>query len=119
MLSCSVMSDSLRPRGLYSPDSSVLEILQARILEWVVISSSKGSSPPRDQTLIYCVPCIAGGFFYLLSHRETPINGVRGALKESEDRELEKPRKVRTKASSRASESRKGDEPSRLRPLVG
>ena len=113
------MLDSLRPHGLYSPDSSVLEILQARILEWVVISSSKGSSPPRDQTLIYCVPCIAGGFFYLLSHRETPINGVRGALKESEDRELEKPRKVRTKASSRASESRKGDEPSRLRPLVG
>ena len=39
---------------LYNPmdynltDSSVHGILQARILEWVAISSSKGSSPPRD-----------------------------------------------------------------------
>ena len=31
-------------------DSSVRGILQARILEWVVISFSRGSSPPRDQT---------------------------------------------------------------------
>ena len=32
----------------------------ARILEWVAILFSRGSSQPRDQTL---VPCIAGGFF--------------------------------------------------------
>ena len=32
--------------------SSVPGILQARILEWVAISSSKGSSWPRDQTHI-------------------------------------------------------------------
>ena len=39
--SCSVMSDSLRPCGLYSsPGSSVHGILQARILEWVAISFS-------------------------------------------------------------------------------
>ena len=31
-------------------------ISQARILEWVAISSSKGSSPPRDRT---CVSCAA------------------------------------------------------------
>ena len=30
------------------PGSSVLGILQARILEWVAISSSRGSSPPRE-----------------------------------------------------------------------
>ena len=30
-------------------------ILQARILEWVAISSSRGSSPPRDQTYVSCV----------------------------------------------------------------
>ena len=30
------------------PGSSVPGVLQARILEWVVISSSKGSSQPRD-----------------------------------------------------------------------
>ena len=32
------------------PGSSVHGILQARMLEWVAISSSRGSSWPRDQT---------------------------------------------------------------------
>ena len=36
------------------------EISQARILEWVAISFSRGSSQPRDQTW---VSCIAGRFF--------------------------------------------------------
>ena len=36
------------------PGSSVHGILQARILEWVAISFSRGSSLPRDQTLISC-----------------------------------------------------------------
>ena len=35
-------------------------ILQARILEWVVISFSKGSSRPREGTQVFC---IAGRFF--------------------------------------------------------
>ena len=35
-------------------------ILQARILEWVVMPFSRGSSQPRDQTQ---VSCIAGGLF--------------------------------------------------------
>ena len=35
-------------------------ILQARILEWVVMPSSRGSSQPRDRT---GVSCIAGRFF--------------------------------------------------------
>ena len=42
------------------PGASVHGILQARILEWVAISSSRGSSPARDQTP---VSCIEGGFF--------------------------------------------------------
>ena len=42
------------------PDSSVYEIFQARILEWVAISFSRESYQPRDQTQ---VSCIAGGFF--------------------------------------------------------
>ena len=45
------------------PGSSVHGILQARILEWVAISYSRGSSQPRDQTHVPCVSCIAGGFF--------------------------------------------------------
>ena len=39
------------------PGSAVHGILQARILEWVAISSSGGSSPPRDQTWVSCISC--------------------------------------------------------------
>ena len=45
---------------LCDPGSSVHGILQARILEWVDMLSSRGSSPPRNQTH---VSCISGGFF--------------------------------------------------------
>ena len=38
-------------------------ILQARILGWVAVSFSRGSSQPRDQTQASCVSCIAGRFF--------------------------------------------------------
>ena len=37
-------------------------ILQARILEWVAMPSSRGSSQPRDQTCVCCVSCVAGRF---------------------------------------------------------
>ena len=37
------------------PDSSVHRISQARILEWVAISSSRRSPHPRDRTLISCI----------------------------------------------------------------
>ena len=37
--------------------SSVHGILQARIMKWVAISSSRGSSRPRDQTCISYVSC--------------------------------------------------------------
>ena len=40
------------------PGSSVHGILQARILEWVAISYSRGSSQPRDRTHVSCVFCI-------------------------------------------------------------
>ena len=56
---CSAVSDSLWPHG-----SSVHRILQARILEWVTIPFSRGSSWPRDWTW---VSCLAGRFFYYLS----------------------------------------------------
>ena len=42
------------------PDSSVRGILQARILEWVTIPLSRGSSWSRDQTLVSHT--LAGGF---------------------------------------------------------
>ena len=43
--------------------SRVHGIFQARILEWVVISSSRGSSQLRNWTCISCVSSIAGRFF--------------------------------------------------------
>ena len=47
----------LRPHGLYPPGSSIHGISQARILRWVAISFSRGSSQPRDQTHIACLVC--------------------------------------------------------------
>ena len=43
--------------------NSVRGILQATILEWVAISSSRGSSPPKDQTGVSYVSRIGSGFF--------------------------------------------------------
>ena len=65
VLSSSVMCDSWQPKDYSSPGSSVHGILQARIMEWVAISSSRGLSWPRDQTRISCVSCIAGRFFIM------------------------------------------------------
>ena len=48
------------PMDCSSPGSSVDGILQARILEWVAIPFSRGSSRPRDRSW---VSCIAGRFF--------------------------------------------------------
>ena len=38
-----------------SPGSPVCGIFQARILEWVGISSPRGSSWPRDRTYVFCI----------------------------------------------------------------
>ena len=46
------------------PGSFAHRILQARILEWVAISSSRRSSRPRDQTLISCVSCMGRWVLY-------------------------------------------------------
>ena len=56
------------PMDCSLPGSSVQEILQARILGWGAIFSSRGSSLPRDQN---CVCCGAGGFFTIWATRET------------------------------------------------
>ena len=51
------------PMDCSLPGSSVHGILQARILKWVAMPSSRGSFQPRDQTHIVCESCIAGRFF--------------------------------------------------------
>ena len=51
----SVMSNSLWPMDCSPPGSSVHGFLQARILEWVAISFSRGSSQPTDLTQVSCI----------------------------------------------------------------
>ena len=60
--------DSLWPHGCTLPGSSVPGILQARILEWVVIPFSRGSSQPKDQTR---VSYTADGFLTIWVTRES------------------------------------------------
>jgi len=48
VLSCSVASDSATPWTVARQDPLSVAILLARILEWVAISYSRGSSQPRD-----------------------------------------------------------------------
>ena len=62
VLSHTVVCDSLRPHVLYVACQAPLSmgILQARILKWVAMPFSRGSSQPRDQTQ---VSLIAVGFF--------------------------------------------------------
>ena len=52
---CSVLSDSCNPIDCSLPDFSVHGIVQARILEWVVIPFSRGSSRTRDRTRVSCI----------------------------------------------------------------
>ena len=48
-------------------------ILQARILEWIAIPFSRGSSQPRDQTQ---VSCISGGFLISWATGEAHVSEV-------------------------------------------
>ena len=67
-----VVPVSLLSHGLYSPPgSSVHGILQARILEWVAISFSRGSSRPRYWTQI---SHIAGRSFTIWATREALLH---------------------------------------------
>ena len=53
---CLILCD---PMDSHLPDSSVHGIFQARILEWVAMPSSRGSSQPRDGTRVSYVSCIS------------------------------------------------------------
>ena len=55
------------PMDCSPPGSSVHGILQARILEWVAISFSRGSFQPRDQICLY-VSCIGWQILYHLHY---------------------------------------------------
>ena len=54
------------------PGFSVHGIFQARILEWVAISFSRGPSQPRDGTRVSCISCIGRQILYHFAIREAP-----------------------------------------------
>ena len=67
--SCQTVCDPLD----WSPSgSSVHGILQARILEWVTMPSSRGSSWPRDWTRFSCISCIGRWVLYHKHHPGSP-----------------------------------------------
>ena len=68
---CSIVSGSCNPVDCSPAGSFVYEILQARILEWAAISSSRGSSWPRDWTW---VSCIDRQILYHWATREAPFD---------------------------------------------
>ena len=51
------------PMDCSPPGSSVHEILQVRILEWVAVASCRGSSQPRDRTHVSYIFCTGRRFF--------------------------------------------------------
>ena len=54
-------------------DPLFMRILQTRIVEWVTISSSRGSSQPRDRTHLSYVSCIGKQVLYNWHHLGNPL----------------------------------------------
>ena len=66
---CSTLCD---PIDCWPPGFSGHSILQARILEWVAIPFSRGSSQPRNWILFSYVSCIGRWILLSLCHLESP-----------------------------------------------
>ena len=62
------------PMDCSLPGSSVHGILQARILEWVATSYSRGSFWPRDRTRVSCNSCLGRQILLPLNHVGSPRN---------------------------------------------
>ena len=88
VLGFSVVDDPLWPHGCSPPDSSVHGISQARILEWVFIYFSRGSSRPRDWNLISCGYCIGRWILLPVGHQRSPSYQNLGSILESRDTTL-------------------------------
>ena len=71
--SCPTLCD---PMDSSPPGSSVHGISLARILEWVAISFSRGSSQSRDQTRFSCVSCIGRWILYHHNTWGAPIHSL-------------------------------------------
>ena len=78
MLSSQSYSTLWDPMDCSPPGSSVHGLSQARILGWVAISFSRGSSQPRDWTCISCITCTGRQILYhwALWKAQSNISGV-------------------------------------------
>ena len=68
------------PMDCSLPGSSTHGILQARLLKWVAISYSRGSSQYRDRTQVSCDSCIDRWILYQLCHMGSSKNTGEGSL---------------------------------------
>ena len=73
---CVLSASVCNPMDCHPPDSSVHGIFQARILEWVAISFSRGCSQPRDWTCVSKVSCIGRQILYHWATWEAPDHMV-------------------------------------------
>ena len=64
----SVVSDSLRPHGLWPTRLLCPWDFPGRILAWVAVSSSRGSAQPGDRNCISCISCVGR---WILDNRAT------------------------------------------------
>ena len=85
MLGGSVVSDSLRPLFVTLADdsppcSSVHGIFQARILEWVAVSFSRGSSRPREGIRVSCSSCVGRWVLHHWVTWEAPAQVEQGLI---------------------------------------
>ena len=69
---CPTICDPMR----YSwPGSSILGVIQGRMVEWVAIFSSRGSSRHRDRIHVSCISWIGGGIHYHCATWEAQFSG--------------------------------------------
>ena len=80
VFSSSVMSNSATPWTVALPDSSVHGIFQARILEWVAVSYSRGSFRPRHWTWVSCTSRILYLILYCTDAPGKRINHILTSL---------------------------------------
>ena len=78
MCGCSVASDCLQPHGIF----------QARILEWVAISYSRGQYWSRARTCISCISCIGRQFFTTSTTSEALFTSTQTCSSAMEPRPL-------------------------------
>ena len=73
---CSIMSTLYDPVNCNPPGPFVCGIFWARILEWIAILFSRGSSQPRWSSLHSCTSCIGREILFQCTIWKTPCNKI-------------------------------------------